>query len=370
MLDNKELQQHVEKRLEEGVPSDVIISELREAGWKESAIQRAIYGLPDSASPAVLANLMLKKATADDNAVKDAVITVKKESSTFMSAIAKNIKYGFVVLGESVSFLFKMPIFLFPIFFAWIAIACVVLCVNYFYVDFEHFWAGLLFVYGIIFVIAFIISIANIIMLEIMQQIELGKQVSILKAVTEAFIFDFFKVIPIAMIWSIVWLFLAVARLFVSQGGRYARLHPGVAVSNWLFKFGISMFAKLVRMYIFLALPVIAWENKGPFKALSMSLVVIKKHTSVFIATYTATGVLAIFMAVPVTVVLLLSSTGVQFSGQFWMGVIFYESIVWTLGIYLEQMSVALIYRRHMLWKKRGEQGDISDVPKPKLMSV
>jgi hypothetical protein len=52
----------------------------------------------------------------------------------------------------------------------------------------------------------------------------------------------------------------------------------------------------------------------------------------------------------------------------FWTAVIIYESIIWTIGIYLEQMSVGLLYLWHIKWVRYGSKGELSDVPKPDLL--
>ncbi|MGB9749055.1 MAG: hypothetical protein ACP5OZ_02575 [Candidatus Woesearchaeota archaeon] len=82
---------------------------------------------------------------------------------------------------------------------------------------------------------------------------------------------------------------------------------------SWL-KLGLRMFEKLVRMYIFLTLPAIAWENKGPFSAFKRSLEVIKRHPMQFLTTYTSTGITSLFMSVPLIIIFYIDKSGVAFS--------------------------------------------------------
>ena len=226
-----------------------------------------------------------------------------------------------------------------------------------------------------------IICVANIMMLEFMQQIEFGEKISFFKALKESLVVDLLKVIPVALIWAIIWFIILIIKVLTSKkknrgssrpepSPRDAALTLGGANSgpfSWL-KLVLRMFEKLVRMYVFLTLPAIAWENKGPFSAFKRSLEVIKRHPMQFITTYTLTGIASLFMAIPLIIVFYMDKSGVAFSSLFWTGVIIYEGIIWTLGIYLEQMSVGLLYLWHIKWLKKGGKGQLSDIAKPDLL--
>ena len=76
----------------------------------------------------------------------------------------------------------------------------------------------------------------------------------------------------------------------------------------------------------------------------------------------------ALIMALPLLPIFWLDDAGVAFSATFWTVVIIYECVIWTLGIYLEQMSVGLLYLWHIKWLKKGGKGELSDVAKPDLL--
>ncbi|MCP4610731.1 MAG: TerB family tellurite resistance protein [Planctomycetes bacterium] len=210
-----------------------------------------------------------------------------------------------------------------------------------------------------------------------MQQIESGEKISFLKALKEAFVLDFLKMIPIAAIWAFLWLII----LILKSGGRKksggraqpstrdaARTLAGADSTLSFFSLGLIMIEKLIRMIVFLTLPAIAWENKGPFSSIKQSFRIFKKHPVQFMTTYTLTGIIAIIMALPLCIIFTLDKKGVTFSAAFWTGVIIYEAIIWTLGIYFEQMSVALLYFWHLRWEECGSQGELSSIPKPDLL--
>lgn len=49
-------------------------------------------------------------------------------------------------------------------------------------------------------------------MLELIQQIETGKKTSLSKALRETLGSNLIKIIPIAFIWALVWLFIVILR--------------------------------------------------------------------------------------------------------------------------------------------------------------
>ncbi|MBI2133598.1 hypothetical protein HYU11_02855 [Candidatus Woesearchaeota archaeon] len=285
---------------------------------------------------------------------------------------------GFNLLIDSVRFLFRKPVFLLPIFFSWALVSALVLFLRYYIFFPDDLGLAVLAVFGVVFLITMTVCMANIVMLEFMQQMESGEKISFSRAFGEALV-DLPKVIPVALVWAVIWFIILVIKVLTSKKNddskpepspRDAALALGGADSgpfSWL-KLGLRMFEKLVRMYIFLALPAIAWENMGPFSAFRRAIEVIRRHPMQFITAYTLTGIASLFMAVPLIIVFYLDKSGVAFSSLFWTGVIIYEGIVWTFGIYLEQMSVGLLYLWHMKWLKKGGKGDLSSVSKPDLL--
>lgn len=293
----------------------------------------------------------------------------------------ESISEGWKLFVDSFRFLFKKPIFLIPIFFAWVLVSGLILYMRYYFTFPNDFGLILPIIFGVIFLITTIICVANIMMLEFMQQIEFGEKISFFKAIKESLVIDLLKVIPVALIWAIIWFIILIIKVLTSKKKKHSSSRPepsprdaaltlggaNAGPFSWL-KLGLRMFEKLVRMYVFLTLPAIAWENKGPFSAFKRSLEVIKRHPMQFITTYTLTGIASLFMAIPLIIVIYMDKSGVAFSSLFWTGVIIYEGIIWTLGIYLEQMSVGLLYLWHIKWLKKGGKGELSDIAKPDLL--
>jgi len=291
----------------------------------------------------------------------------------------KKMVEGWRLFKQSVLFLAYKPIFLLPIFFSWIVFATLVLYLRYYYERPDSIFLSIISIYFIIFLISLSICFANVMMLEFMQQMESGKKLSFLKALVETVVVDFILIIPLAMLWAVLWLIIVLIRALTSRKKRNRRPKPSprdaaLALSGVergplsLLGLGLDMLEKVIRMMVFMALPAIAWEEEGPIRSIKKAFGILRQHAVQFFTIYAVTGVAAIFMAIPLAVILILDEAGAEFPGVFWTWVILYEGFVWTLGVYLEQMSVGMLYLWHLKWVKNGSVGELSSVPKPNLL--
>ncbi len=291
---------------------------------------------------------------------------------------------------ESWKTLLKYPIFLLPLFFSWILVAGLVLYLNYYFIWPASVWVSIVSVeinvtvliamYLFIFLITLIIIFANFVMLELIEQIESGRKVSIIAAFKEAVSQDFLKAIPIAAVWSLLWLLILILKILASKrknkgarptlSAKAAALTLGGANSSpfsWI-KLGLNMLEKLIRLVVFLSLPAIAWEKQWPISGTKKAFDIIRKHTVQFLSSYSLTSLTFFLMAVPLVIIFYLNNHGTVFSAEFWLIVLIYEGLIWTLNIYLEQMTLALLYIWHLKWEKSGAKGELSKVQKPSLL--
>ncbi len=259
---------------------------------------------------------------------------------------------GWAYLKDSLAFIFKRPLFLVPIFFSWLVYVSVVLYLRYWHGPFDI--SDAIYLLPYILLITYSICFANMLMLELLHQEDRGLQLSLGGAIHETLFRDSIKAIPIAFIWAIVWLVLVILQALTGRKNRAkaesslrdtARTLSGTDSGPFRWKsLGLSMLEKLVRMISFLSLPAIAWEDKGPFQAISGAFVMIRKNPVQFLSAYTLTGVAAFIMALPLIPIFIGDDNGVVYSSLTWTLVIIYEGIIWTLSIYLEQMTVGLLY--------------------------
>jgi hypothetical protein len=288
------------------------------------------------------------------------------------------LRDGWSLLTSSIVVLTKYPVFLVPIAMSWLVVAAIVLGTRYFVTFPDNLLLSLGLIFLFILIMTLSVCMANIMMLEFMQQIEKGKKISFSKALGEAVTLDMLKVIPIALIWAVIWFIILIIRALTSRenksksepSARDAAMTLGGANSgpfSWL-RLGLSMFEKLLRMYIFLTLPAIAWEDKGTFSAFKRSFEIIKTHPVQFLTAYSLTELTTLVMAIPLAIIYAMDQSGMVFSTTFWLLVIIYECVVWTFSFYLEQMSAAMLYLWHLKWVKKGSKGELSDVSMPSLL--
>jgi len=285
---------------------------------------------------------------------------------------------GWDIFTNSITFLFKKPVFIIPILFSWVVYATAIIYFRYYFPFPGDFFLDLAYIYLLILFLTITICIANLMMLEFIQQVESGDKICFGKAVKEAVSFDLIRMLPIALVWSILWFIIVILRALTSRKKSNNKSGPtakDIAYTlndaewgplSWL-GLGLDLVEKLIRMVVFLILPAIAWENQGPISAWRKAQDILKKHTVQFLTAYSLTLAASVIMGIPLAIIFTLDKEGVEFSTVFWTGVILYEGIVWTLGVYLEQMTTAILYLWHMKWLKNGAKGNLSSIPKPGL---
>lgn len=310
--------------------------------------------------------------------INNSIPNTGDESEPAKKTAKSDFKEGWKLFKHSLAFLFRRPVFLLPIFMSWGIVAAVVLLLRYYWVFPDDLGFGYLILFGIgvMFVIAYSIVLANVVMLELIQQIQRQQPTSFSKAFLETISLDSLKIVPISLVWAIIWFLILIVKVLTSKKRENSnKPEPSLkdaaitlsGASNpfsWI-GLGLNLFSKLVRMVVFLSLPAIAWENKGPFSAFKTSFQIIKKHPIHFITSFTLTEVAGLLMALPLIPITILGEMEVEPSDFIWLLVIIYEGIIWTLGIYLEQMTLALLYQWHLKWVAAGGVGDLDPAQRP-----
>lgn len=285
------------------------------------------------------------------------------------------------LLKDTLKIMKNHPALLYPLIICYTFVSALILYMKYYYTLFGDLYAVILQIFIYLSLITISITFANLIMLEIIQQIESGKQVNLQKAIKDALFRDVIKAVPLALLWSFLWTLIvflkALTRRGHGSGGdekftprNAARTLVGATSSpfSW-FRLGLNMMSKLVRMTTFMALPAIAWEDRGPFSSFKKAFGVIKTHPYHMLSAYTLTLGASALMAIPAATIIMLDKYGgYVFSDAVWYGVMIYIIIVWTVETYLEQMSVGLLYLWHMKWQKAGSKGELASVKKPDLL--
>lgn len=284
----------------------------------------------------------------------------------------KVIEDSYVVFGNH-------PQFLIPIFSFWLIYAPSILYLVYFFNwDLYSVQQSLAIIFGVIFFWAFFLSHSCSVLLEMIEQHESNKPKSIFKAVGHTLQKNTLKMIPIVLLWSIVWFLLAIVSMILSKAEKnkeFSAENAAKTLANYQ-EFSwravtIEALQKGVRMIVFLMLPAIAWENKGPFDALKKGFVVFRTNLAGFATAFTMSYLAAaLIFALPAIIFYLTGKMEIELPTWLWVTLIIYIGFGTSYIIYLEQLFGAELYMWHMRWEESVVGAKASNKPIPNISEI
>lgn len=298
-----------------------------------------------------------------------------------------NWRKGWKLIVHALNVFKAYPAFLAPICLVWIVYATGVLYLRYgFSWKLHGAWTDTGVVFVVIFVFSFLILLSFATLLEMIHQVETGKP-SLLRAFAAVLSRDVLSVLPLALVWAIIWLVLTILEAMLSKSDRKAgrddtltAQYAAMTLANYRdFSFSaafIEALQKGVRMVMFLILPAIAWERLGFFDGVKKGLAVFRAHLALFGTGYALTYVAAAVVFLPAAVVLELG-TGrhggpplIDFPSFVWAATIIYMGFAWSLSLYLEQMFMAQLYLWHMKWEQMAAKAVEAGKPAPAFDTI
>ena len=282
-----------------------------------------------------------------------------------MQRFIQQLKDGWLLVKESLRVIRAHPKIIVPLFITWIFTAACIL--SYRYLPIEGF---VLFII-IFFAIVYSLVLSCLLLLELIQQLESGQKLSLTKAVFDVLKQSAVKALPLALVWAVLWFVLLLFTPKKRGGDEEASLNDAAATlsgANSPFSLGIELLKKLLRMFFFLTLPAIAWEGKGPIQGFKQAFKIVKSHPIQFLSAYSITLAAASLIALPLIPYYIAAEAEIMLPGWVYIAVIIYSGIVWTTEIYLEQMSLGLLYLWHLKWERNGSVGKLSAVAQPTLL--
>jgi len=285
------------------------------------------------------------------------------------------------IFGESVKVIFKYPVFAVPLLIVWLFVAPTILYFQFF---FNSDALSTIQAIGILFCVIYFLSLlftfSCVIMLELIQQHESGKPLDLGAAFSETIHKNLIAILFISLIWAIVWTLLTIIKAIASSSkkknsGSRPPPTPQAAAAvlagtggtfSWI-KLGISMIEKIFRMFIYLVLPAVAWENKSAFAALGRGWNALKSHPAEFLGATMASGLVSFVVFLPAVLVIMFVKTAPDYV---WYLVILYTAAAWIFSMYVEQMTVALLYLWHMKWEKAVAAAESEGKPKPSISDI
>lgn len=292
---------------------------------------------------------------------------------------------GWGLIVHSLNVFKSYPSFLLPILTVWAAYVPSVL-----YLKYEYRWEAhglredMAIVFLFIFGLSFAILMSCAVVLDMIRQIETGEP-SLSKALGKAFGKDMFRILPLAILWAVVWFLLTLIEAIFSkkrddEDETLTAQDAAETIANYRdFSFSsafIEALKKGVRMVVFLIMPAIVWDNLGFYDATKKGLAVLRAHLSDFGAGYALTYAAAAVVFLPPAILFELG-TGhhgnpplMHFPSSVWVGAIIYMGLAWSFSIYLEQMFMAQLYLWHMKWQESVSQAKLNHQPLPGFSDV
>lgn len=299
----------------------------------------------------------------------------------------QGIRNGWGLVKESIKVFNRHPKFIVPLLIAWVIYASIILYLKYWFnTDVYTTSQVSLIVLGIVFLFAFLLSFSCSILLELIQQLESGNKMSVTEAFGHTLGRNTIKILPIVIVWTIIWFILLVIQALLSKDKKqekesFSAENAAKTLAGYgSFSFSRVFFEELqkgVRMVIFLILPAIAWENLGFWKATKKGLGIFRAHLSVFVTGFVLTGLAAAIVFLPPALLFSISD-GMEIAFPDWVWVVtsIYVAFAWSYSIYLEQMFIAELYLWNYKWEKEvvkaQQEGkpipSLKDIPRPSLL--
>lgn len=303
-------------------------------------------------------------------------------------------KKGWHLITHALRVFIAYPVFLVPIMLVWLAYAAGTLYLRY---DFPWKQHGAGFDIGATFVCIFALSLLILLsfsaVLELIRQAEVG-QPSLIRAIGTVIGRDLLSVLPLAIVWAVIWLALTLIEVVLSNSNKnnhddaaFSAQQAAMTLADYhnfsLSAAFIDALQKGVRMVMFLILPATAWEHLGFLKGTKKGLAVLRAHLGLFSTGYVFTYAAGIAIFLPATIILMLG-TGqhgnpplIHFPDYVWVATIIYMGFAWSLSLYFEQMYMAQLYLWHMTWERAVAQATAAgqpipafkDVPQPELLT-
>lgn len=293
----------------------------------------------------------------------------------------QGIKNGWSLIKESVKVFNHHPKFIVPLLITWIIYAPIILYLKYWF-NSDAYTTGQVFliVFGVVFLFAFLLSFSCSMLLELIQQLESGNKMSVTKAFGYTLGHNTIKILPIVIVWTIIWFILLVIQALLSKDKKrekesFSAENAAKTLAGYgSFSFSRAFFEALqkgVRMVIFLILPAIVWENLGFWKATKRGLGVFRSHLSVFVTGFVLTGLAtAIVFLPPVLLFYISDKMEMAFPDWVWIVTIIYVAFAWSYSIYLEQMFIAELYLWNYKWEKEVAKAQQGGRPIPSLKDI
>jgi hypothetical protein len=293
----------------------------------------------------------------------------------------RGIKSGWQLIYNSLHVFNRHPKLMTPLLVTWLFYAAIIIYLQFFYNE-DSFtgYQSLIITFGVIFVFTFLLSFSCSVLLELIEQLETGKEINIPKAFKYTLRNNTFKIIPIVLVWTVVWFLLFIIQVLLSKNNNKnksvlnAERAAKTLAGSGKFSLSTAFFKGLekgMRMIVFLILPAIAWGNLSFWNSVKKGWSVYKSNLSTFATGFVLTGFANFLIFLPPTIIIYFS-TGAEivFPDWVWFTTIVYIAFAWSYSMYLEQMFTAELYLWNLKWEKEVKKAKAQNKPVPKINDI
>ena len=292
----------------------------------------------------------------------------------------------FFTISDTFKIFCKYPVLALPLLISWIIYAYIAV---YFQFDFNTEGLtvpiGLVLVFLIILIYCILFSIGSFIMLEMIEHIETGKQPNFFKALSDTFIKNFIKALPIMIVWAIIWFFVEVIEALTRNKNRnddndensQEKSYKNIAktISGYqelsLRTLTFDLIQSGVRMVVFYIYPAIAWEDETTLNAVKKGFAGIKSNALNFVTSFFTIEMVTYFIFLPAVLMIWFADEfNINYSELTWRLLIIYIACSFAYYLYLQQMSAAILYMWNMKWQKAVQDAIKEGREVPKLEDI
>lgn len=306
-----------------------------------------------------------------------------EKKTNFVKLDAPRVHNSWILIRAGLKFFSRYPQALAPLLITWLIYAISVLVIEcWINWDALAFWPALALLFLIVCWFSALLSFSFAVLLELIMQHESGQEMDIFKAYRNFFGCGFVRLLPMALIWLLVWFILLIIQAFLLKdknraqdekltAENAARTLIGFDGNFTLLRAFLEALERGIRMIVFLVIPAIIWENLPTKAAVKKSLIVFRRHLVHFMAGFGLAEVATLIVFVPLAVTLKLADMAeASFPLAVWYLVSLYIAFTWSFSFYLEQVFLAELYFWHLAWENQMAQAQAGGHPIPEFDQI
>ncbi len=273
------------------------------------------------------------------------------------------------LIGHALTLFYRYPLLIVPLAGSWCVYALIVLVMEFQVITispiFPWFLLQALLIY---FLLTFSVSMASLVSLAMLRQVESGHSIKLFSAIGATLQRQTVRVVPIALIWALLWLALSAISAVLSAlfGGKSlpdsgrseeisfeaaAKTLAGSDQNGYRENDSITAMKAGLRLFVFLVLPGIIWTNRKPIEAVKHAYRIAMDDWGAMASEFIASEFMALATSIPLALFFIVANS---FQGTFpdfvWIIVIVYCAAAWSITIYVEQIFAAELFLWHHRW--------------------